>query len=553
MDYHIRRVRVYSGMIIFAYVSVHLLNHSLGLISISAMDSFNRYVSAVIKTTLGTTILYSAFLGHIICGFISLFKRRSFKLPARDWAQIIFGILLPWVLLVHVIANGYSTRVENLNSSYALLVLATWIFDTKYILLYNVMLVAAWIHGVIGLTGVIRYFAFFQDNKTALIVFFWLVPILSMIGYISAGKEMAFNVSQDTAVVQKILENANFTDELGYAITNRSNFILNNYPLVMISLLAVLIGLYKLRKNKNIITIKYPHNREIRISKGTTILDASRENGIHHVSTCGGKGRCSTCRVRILSDLSSLPERNQIETDIATKLSLKRDVRLACQLRPTEHIEIRQLVSTDNLSITSLQRASLSGREQELVVMFIDLRNFTPISAKLLPYDTVYLLNEYFRTAGEAIEGVGGKIDKFIGDGIMAIFSQHKSLRENCLSALLASKRISHGMEALNLESEDDFNASLRIGIGIHAGTSIVGELGHGDAIAETAIGECVNVASRLEQLTKDEGCELIVSADLYDRSELTQKPLKRKEVTVRGKIDPITVCIFNEAKDLAI
>ena len=119
MDYHIRRVRVYSGMIIFAYVSVHLLNHSLGLISISAMDSFNRYVSAVIKTTLGTTILYSAFLAHSICGFISLFKRRSFKLPARDWAQIIFGLLLPWVLLVHVIANGYSTRVENLNSSYA--------------------------------------------------------------------------------------------------------------------------------------------------------------------------------------------------------------------------------------------------------------------------------------------------------------------------------------------------------------------------------------------------------------------------------------------------
>ena len=108
-------------------------------------------------------------------------------------------------------------------------------------------------------------------------------------------------------------------------------------------------------------------------------------------------------------------------------------------------------------------------------------------------------------------------------------------------------------MEALNLESEDDFNASLRIGIGIHAGTSIVGELGHGDAIAETAIGECVNVASRLEQLTKDEGCELIVSADLYDKSELAQKPLKRKEVKVRGRIDPITVCIFNEAKDLAI
>ena len=66
------------------------------------------------------------------------------------------------------------------------------------------MLVAAWIHGVIGFTGVIRYYAFFQDNKTAFIVFFWLVPILSMIGYISAGKEINFKLSQDTAIVQKI-------------------------------------------------------------------------------------------------------------------------------------------------------------------------------------------------------------------------------------------------------------------------------------------------------------------------------------------------------------
>ena len=105
----------------------------------------------------------------------------------------------------------------------------------------------------------------------------------------------------------------------------------------------------------------------------------------------------------------------------------------------------------------------------------------------------------------------------------------------------------------LNLESQDDFNTSLRIGIGIHAGTSIVGELGHGEAIAETAIGECVNIASRLEQLTKGEGCELIVSADLYDGSELQQKPLRRKEVKVRGRVDPINICIFNEAKDLAI
>ena len=553
MEYQIRKIRVYTGVVIFTYVTIHLMNHTLGLISIKSMDNMNQYISMALKTNFGTSVLYTAFLGHSICGFVGLLKRRSFRMPVRDWAQIIFGLLLPWVLLIHLMANGYSTRAEDLKSSYELLILATWIFDTKYIILYNLMLIAAWVHGVIGIVGIIRYSPIYQNKKTAFLIVFWLIPILSMLGYISAGKEMIFNYSTNTAIISEILQNANFTEELGQKITSRSNFILKKYPLILLGLVLLLLGIYKIRARKNPVLIKYPHGREIRIPSGTTILEASRENGIHHVSTCGGKGRCSTCRVRILSDLSVLPERNQIEADIAAKLSLEDDVRLACQLRPIAPIEIRQLVNANNLSITAIERASLSGREQEIVVMFIDLRNFTPISAKLLPYDTVYLLNEYFRTAGEAIESVGGKIDKFIGDGIMAIFSKHSSLKDNCISALAAAKEISVGMNTLNTESQDDFNTHLRIGIGIHAGTSIVGELGHGSAIAETAIGECVNIASRLEQLTKEEGCELIVSADLYEKSDLPQEPLRRKDVSVRGKVDPISICIFNEAKDLVI
>ena len=548
-DLMVRQLRMYSGILIFFYVTIHLLNHSLGLISIKLMDQVSDYVSNIIRTYIVSAILYLSFFIHLVSGLISLFKRRSFKMSLKDWAQLILGLTLPWILIVHLIANGYATRFENLESSYAVLVLATWVFDTKYIFLYNLLLVATWIHGIIGLQNITQNSEVYNKNKPFFTVLVWIIPILSILGYASAGKELISSIVVDEKVIYQILGEANFTEELGFRLTKLSNFVLLYYPSILLFLFVSAVIIYRYRLSKRLITVKYADGVEVKISKGTSILDASRENSIGHISMCGGRGRCSTCRVRVLSARDDLPERNGVEEQVARRLNLDSNVRLACQLRPISDITVRPLVTAPKTSVNEATKLSLSGREKEVVVMFIDLRNFTRISETLLPYDTVFLLNKYFKICGEAIAENNGNIDKFIGDGVMALFNSGERLKDNSIDALKAATTISEKMATLSKESEEDFQHRLRIGMGIHAGTTIMGEMGYGTSISETAIGDCVNVASRLEQLTKAEGCELIISEDLYLSSGVTEKPMSKKTIPIKGKVNKMSICTFDKAK----
>ena len=548
-DLIIRQLRMYSGLIIFLYVTIHLLNHSLGLVSIKLMDQVSDYVSNFVRINAVSAILYLSFLIHLVFGLSSLFKRRSFNMSSKDWAQLILGLTLPWILIVHLIANGYATRFENLESSYALLVLATWVFDTKYIFLYNLLLVATWVHGIIGIQNITQNSEFYNKNKLFFTVVVWIVPILSVLGYTSAGKELISSIMIDEATIYQILGKANFTEDLGFRLTKLSNSVLLYYPSILVFLFVSALIIYRYRLSMREITVKYADGVEVKISKGTSILEASRENSIGHISMCGGRGRCSTCRVRILSDHDDLPERNGVEEQVAKRLNLDSNVRLACQLRPISNITVRPLVSAPKTSVNEANKLSLSGRETEVVVMFIDLRNFTLISEKLLPYDTVFLLNKYFKICGEAIAENNGIIDKFIGDGVMALFNSGERLKDNSIDALKAATVISEKMAALSRESEEDFQHRLGIGIGIHAGTTIMGEMGYGTSISETAIGDCVNVASRLEQLTKAEGCELIISEDLYLSSGVIEKPMSKKTIPIKGKANKMSICTFDKAQ----
>ena len=287
-DLMVRQLRMYSGILIFFYVTIHLLNHSLGLISIKLMDQVSDYVSNIIRIYIVSAILYLSFFIHLVSGLISLFKRRSFKMPLKDWAQLILGLTLPWILIVHLIANGYATRFENLESSYAVLVLATWVFDTKYIFLYNLLLVATWIHGIIGLQNITQNSEVYNKNKPFFTVLVWIIPILSILGYASAGKELISSIVVDEKVIYQILGEANFTEELGFRLTKLSNFVLLYYPSILLFLFVSAVIIYRYRLSKREITVKYADGVEVKISKGTSILDASRENSIGHISMCGG-------------------------------------------------------------------------------------------------------------------------------------------------------------------------------------------------------------------------------------------------------------------------
>ena len=551
IDNLIRRARMYSGLVIFLYVTVHLVNHSTGLISLEAMEGLRQRVSAFNRHIIVTVILYAALLVHALLGFQHLLTRRSFKMSAKDWIQLVTSFILPLALLPHMLASSYAPRFKDAQANYKLVLDGT--LEDGGIYFMGLFVIFVWVHGIIGITSMVKFHPVYQKYKNAFLVISWLLPILAVLGAFTASKELATGIENNKISMAQVYAASNIGKDLEAELMQTSDMLMLNYLYVLLAVTLFVFVVHQLRKAFRKIKITYPNGKEVRVTKGTSILEASREHRIGHVSMCGGRGRCSTCRVRVMSDLEALPPRNGIERVVAERLSLQDNVRLACQLRPTSSLEVRPLVNAPIENLTTEDRESLCGREEEIVVMFVDLRGFTAISEKLLPYDTVYLLNQYFKIAGEAIVQSGGRIDKFIGDGIMALFTDGVGVEENSKNALLAAGKLAEGLKELSSDTTSDFGSDLNFGVGIHAGTSVVGAMGYGENITDTAIGDCVNVASRLEQLTKEEECQLIITSDLYQRSGLPVQASFEKNVTVKGKSEAFKISAFKDASALQI
>ena len=185
--------------------------------------------------------------------------------------------------------------------------------------------------------------------------------------------------------------------------------------------------------------------------------------------------------------------------------------------------------------------------------MFIDLREFTKLSEKKLPYDVVYILNKYYSVCGEIIENNKGRLDKFIGDGIMAIFDGSQSSSENSKNSIKAAKLISKAIKDLNNQMKIDFAEELRFGIGIHIGNTIVGMMGYGETVTETVVGDNVNIASRLEELNKKFKTELVVSKDVLEAAKINTKQFASEKIKIRGRSSELEIFSLENAYNLKI
>ena len=270
-----------------------------------------------------------------------------------------------------------------------------------------------------------------------------------------------------------------------------------------------------------------------------SILDMSLKHGIPHMHVCGGRARCSTCRVAIVEHEEHLLPRNEAEADLAARKGFDANIRLACQTRVRGDVGLRRLVmdETDVKLLGTEAGPGKCGREADLAVLFADLRNFTNFSEANLPYDVIHILNRYFEPAGEAIVANGGYIDKYMGDGIMALFGlDEPDPREACLSAVRAARELRAQLEELNSYVSAHFKTELRCGVGVHYGSAVVGEVGHHDKRQFTAIGDTINLASRIESATKECGVEILVSDEVRRHVEGHVDLGRSFDVSLKGK-----------------
>lgn len=265
-------------------------------------------------------------------------------------------------------------------------------------------------------------------------------------------------------------------------------------------------------------TVEFDRERTVEVDDpDLTLLEIARTAGIPHASACGGNGRCSTCRVIVLEHPENLTPRDGGELKLARAKGFEPNIRLACQARPTGPVKLRRLViDEEDLQIAQDGTPQMTGKDRQLAILFSDIRNFTPFAESHLPYDVIHILGRYFRKVGEPVVRHGGYIDKYIGDGIMALFGlERASAAEACHDAVAAGLGMLDSLRDFNSYISKQFGTEFRIGIGIHVGSVIIGEMGHPQKMQFTAIGDVVNIASRIESATKVLGVPLLVSSEV--------------------------------------
>jgi len=284
------------------------------------------------------------------------------------------------------------------------------------------------------------------------------------------------------------------------------------------------------------------------------VLEASLRYNVPHASVCGGRARCSTCRIRVIGDCSALPEPSQREAFVLARVgTADPSIRLACQLRPTADVAFFQLFlpSAVSANVHASSPARI-GEERHLVSLFVDMRGSTRLAEKLLPFDTVFIVNRFLAAVSQAVIECGGRPNQFVGDGVLALFGLATDGQTASRQALKAAARIAVNIDELNEFLSHDLREPIRFGIGIHGGEVIVGDIGYRDHMVFTALGDAVNVAARLQDMTKSLTCETIISDELRIAAGLAESDLPQQEATIRGRAEPMIVRVVVETKMLS-
>ena len=550
----VRQVRLVSGCILFAYVLSHFLNHALGNISLEAMADGVRWHTAFWQFLPVSIVFYAACLVHAGLGLWALYERRQFRWKAMEILQLALGLSIPILIIAHLLGVRLAYTLYGTEVLYPQVLFAYFVsFPAWRLWGMIVAILASWIHGCIGLHMWLRMQPFYRRIAPLLFALAVLLPALAMLGVYQGGRIVVDNDSVEWRA-ENLAEKQIGTNAQHDTIDRATDYSLLVY-LGLIALVLLARGARALHERRGgMINLSYGNGRSVRVPKGMTVLEASLRNNVPHASVCGGRARCSTCRIRIIGDCSHLPEPSQREAFVLHRVGTDDpSIRLACQLRPDADLSFFQLFLPHTVSADGHEGGPARiGQERYLVSMFVDMRGSTKMAEKRLPFDTVFIVNRFLGAVSQAVLESGGMPNQFVGDGMLALFGLSSSKREACRQALRAAAMISANVEELNKFLSHDLREPIRFGIGIHGGEVIVGDIGYRDHMVFTALGDPVNVAARLQDMTKALSSEVVISDEVRATAGLAADALPQQEVPIRGRNEPMIVRSVADARTLS-
>jgi adenylate cyclase len=282
-------------------------------------------------------------------------------------------------------------------------------------------------------------------------------------------------------------------------------------------------------------TIELLGDGVLNIEEGQTILDASLKAGIPHYHACGGKGQCTTCRILVNTGEQNLSPFSDKEVALRNKAPFPPNVRLACQAFVTDNsVQVHRIIrdETDRrmyLKDGALNDGEQTGQEKDLALFFLDIRNFTPFMETYLPFDVIHIMRRLFALFRNAVEVNGGRIIETQGDGFYAVFGFNTNIKDSVQQACDAGFHILKDIETFNDDYMDKhFRHRFKLGIGVHSGKVITGNIGIGVNNNLTVMGLPVKIAARLQATTKDFNNSFVISETAFSFLKEKPKSLKR-------------------------
>ncbi|EEE35781.1 adenylate cyclase protein [Rhodobacteraceae bacterium KLH11] len=512
----LQQARLWSGLVLLVYATGHFINHGLGLVSLSWMDGMLTVMSAIWSSVPGTVLLYGAFAIHILLGVLSVLSIRSLKMPFWRWFQIALGLAIPYWLVSHIIVTRGSELATGVPVTYLQELSLLWPVSAVK---QNALLLLVWVHGIIGVHFWLRPKSWYKDGLLVLLPIAIAVPIVAMAGWMTAAKRELLRLSLDTDGAEAV-DMAARVAAVREAVSDYQAIAQGWVAISLSVLLLVFVVLIIAQGFRRRVQVTYGNGLTVDAAPGKTLLDVSRDNRIDHLSVCGGRARCSTCRVLVMSEQDGLSPVGPAERKLLDKINAEPNMRLACQARVQGDVNIRPIIQPKRAVSTPLQSDPFGwGVEREVSVLQLKIKEFRPFVDKTLPYDVIYVLNQLLDLMVEQIEAQDGHVDKFTNDGLTAVFGLETHKTQAARSALYAAARCQALVEGG--DGAQQLAAPLKIGIGVHSGRAVIGRVGKSsDQTAPspvTAIGNVSLIAEALEMVTRRSDASIVYSKYVHE------------------------------------
>ncbi|GAC1574290.1 MAG: adenylate/guanylate cyclase domain-containing protein [Sphingomicrobium sp.] len=525
----------------FAFVVCHLTAHTTLLISTDFAQFLLSSLMYPWRTYVGTTLLITAFILHYSNALWSIYIRRSLRISRWEWWQLALGLSIPLLLTLHVSGTRIADTLLGVDAVYSSVLISQWVRSSWVNLLQIAAVITVWSHACIGLHFWLRTKVWYPLWRGYLGSAALLLPTLALAGYVSAGNQLLRLAKSDPETIKLLLDENNMTDAAMASIYQialvalAGHFVLTAIPF---GARAIRDWLDRFRRQP---ILSHARERKLPVRPGATVLETLREHGVPHAAVCGGRARCTTCRVLVTRGLDDLPGPEAPEAKALARIDAAPGIRLACQICPTSDISVMPLLATDASAADGSVKGGLEGSERPITVMFVDFRGSTSLGESRMPYDVLFLLNRFFHEMTKALVATNGHYSQFTGDGLMALYGLHEhDPAAGAADALRGAKEMLLRLDQLNRQLHSEMSKPLRIGVGIHFSVAIVGTMGPPRSQIITAIGDLVNTCARLESLTKEYDCPVIVSRLAAEVAGLNVSGLQLHNVQVRGRLGSV-------------